>query len=148
MATQPTVLPKLYIGMDIHKKVGLYIFGQIYQITKQLQFLPAMTFFIITFKLIFRSMKCHWFYEAGCCGFTASRYFLNLGWNVLVVNPADVPRTDKQSHQKTDVLDCRNLAKQLPVRSFARNLYSGSKTRLFEKFRYGNEQKLLGNSAR
>ncbi|MBK6399620.1 MAG: hypothetical protein IPN61_02230 [Bacteroidetes bacterium] len=61
MATQPTVLPKLYIGMDIHKKVGLYIFGQIYQITKQLQFLPAMTFFIITFKLIFRSMKCHWF---------------------------------------------------------------------------------------
>jgi hypothetical protein len=28
-------------------------------------------------------------YEAGCCGFSAARYF-KLGWNVLVVNPSDV----------------------------------------------------------
>jgi hypothetical protein len=30
-------------------------------------------------------------YEAGCCGFSAARYF-KLGWNVLVVNPSDVKR--------------------------------------------------------
>jgi transposase len=38
---------------------------------------------------------------------------MNLGWNVLVVNPADVPKIDKQNYQKTDKIDCRNLAKQL-----------------------------------
>jgi hypothetical protein len=52
-------------------------------------------------------------YEAGCCGYAAARFFLNMGWEVLVVNPADVPRINKQTYQKTDKIDCRNLSKQL-----------------------------------
>jgi transposase len=36
-----------------------------------------------------------------------------MGWKVTVVNPADVPQMDKQNYQKTDKIDCRNLAKQL-----------------------------------
>jgi transposase len=52
-------------------------------------------------------------YEAGCCGFSAARYFLNLGWNVLVVNPADVKTGDKERYQKTDALDSKNLSNQL-----------------------------------
>lgn len=55
----------------------------------------------------------HVCYEACCCGFTAARYFLNLGWAVTVVNPADVPRMDKQNYQKTDKLDCRHLCRLL-----------------------------------
>ena len=38
---------------------------------------------------------------------------LSMGWQVKVVNPSDVPRSDKQQYQKTDKLDCRNLCKQL-----------------------------------
>jgi hypothetical protein len=41
----------------------------------------------------------------GCCGFCVARYFFNLGWNVLVVNPSDVKRGDKERYQKTDALD-------------------------------------------
>jgi transposase len=52
-------------------------------------------------------------YEAGCCGFSAGRYFLNLGWNVLVVNPADVKTGDKERYQKKDALDSKNLSNQL-----------------------------------
>jgi transposase len=52
-------------------------------------------------------------YEAGCCGFHAARYFLNLGWNVLVVNPSDVKKSDKDRYQKTDLLDSKNLSNQL-----------------------------------
>ena len=52
-------------------------------------------------------------YEAGCCGFTAARYFFNLGWNVLVVNPADVKTGDKERYQKNDALDSKNLSNQL-----------------------------------
>ncbi len=36
-----------------------------------------------------------------------------MGWTVKVVNPNDVPRSDKQLYQKTDKLDCRNLCRQL-----------------------------------
>ncbi len=52
-------------------------------------------------------------YEAGCCGFSVARYFLNLGWHVLVVNPADIKTGNKEKYQKTDALDARNLSNQL-----------------------------------
>jgi hypothetical protein len=41
-------------------------------------------------------------YEAGCCGFSAA-LFLNLGWNVLVVNPSDV-REEEMSAIKKQML--------------------------------------------
>jgi hypothetical protein len=52
-------------------------------------------------------------YEAGCSGFGAALYYLNLVWNVKVVKPAVVPTMNKQTNQKTDLIDCRNLSKQL-----------------------------------
>ena len=36
-----------------------------------------------------------------------------MGCTIKVVNPNDVPGSDKQSYQKTDKIDCRNLCKQL-----------------------------------
>jgi transposase len=61
----------------------------------------------------FPNHEVHLVYEAGCCGFSVARYFLNLGWNVLVVNPADVKTGDKERYQKTDALDSKNLSNQL-----------------------------------
>jgi transposase len=52
-------------------------------------------------------------YEAGCCGYWIARRLKQLNWKVIVVNPADVPRTNKQDWQKTDKIDCRNLSEQL-----------------------------------
>jgi transposase len=37
-------------------------------------------------------------YEAVGCGFHTARYFLNLGWEVLVVNLADIKRGDKERY--------------------------------------------------
>lgn len=113
MATQPTVLPKLYIGMDIHKKSWSVHLQTDISDHKTITIPSSNEVLYHYVQTNFPEHEVSLVYEAGCCGFTASRYFLNLGWTVLVVNPADVPRTDKQSHQKTDVLDCRNLAKQL-----------------------------------
>ncbi|MBP9197601.1 MAG: hypothetical protein KBF35_08035, partial [Saprospiraceae bacterium] len=113
MATQPTVIPKLYIGMDIHKKSWSVHLRTDISDHKTITIPSSNDILYHYVQTNFPEHEVSLVYEAGCCGFTASRYFLNLGWNVLVVNPADVPRTDKQSHQKTDVLDCRNLAKQL-----------------------------------
>jgi len=52
-------------------------------------------------------------YEAGCCGYWIARQLEQAKWSVMVVNPADVPRTSKHSWQKTDKIDCRNLSEQL-----------------------------------
>ncbi len=52
-------------------------------------------------------------YEASFCGFTSHRELLDLGINNIVVNPADIPTTDKERKQKEDARDSRKIAKQL-----------------------------------
>ena len=52
-------------------------------------------------------------YEVGCCGYWIARSLQQQGWEVKVVNPADVPRISKQDWQKTDKIDSRNLCKHL-----------------------------------
>ena len=42
--------------------------------------------------------------------------YRSIGWEVKVVNPADVPRNNKQDWQKTDKIDSRNLCKHLSDR--------------------------------
>lgn len=113
METQPTAIPKLYIGMDIHKKSWSVHLRTDISDHKTLT-IPSNGEVLYDYvQKHFNDHEVSLVYEAGCCGFSASRFFLNLGWNVLVVNPADVPRMDKQNYQKTDKIDCRNLAKQL-----------------------------------
>ncbi|CAN5214477.1 IS110 family transposase [soil metagenome] len=113
MKTQPTDLPKLYIGMDIHKKSWSVHLRTDISDHKTLTIPSDCDVLYDYVEKHFQGHEVSLTYEVGCCGFSASRRFMNLGWNVLVVNPADVPRLDKQNYQKTDKIDCRNLAKQL-----------------------------------
>jgi len=52
-------------------------------------------------------------YEAGFCGFWPQRRFTELGLNCIVVNPADVPSSNKEKVIKTDPADSRKLAREL-----------------------------------
>ncbi len=52
-------------------------------------------------------------YEAGFCGFWIHNQLQSLGINSLVVNPADIPTTDKEKKHKTDKVDSNKLAKHL-----------------------------------
>ena len=52
-------------------------------------------------------------YEASYCGFGIHRKLMELGINNIVVNPADVPTTDKEKRQKEDARDSRKLAMTL-----------------------------------
>ena len=105
--------PKLFIGLDIHKKswtVSIQtdlFFHKTYSMPSTAEDLYQYV------ERTFPNHEINLVYEAGCCGFTAARYFLNLGWNVLVVNPADVKTGDKERYQKTDSLDSKNLSNQL-----------------------------------
>lgn len=52
-------------------------------------------------------------YEAGFSGFWLHRELTKLGINSIVVNPADIPTTDKERKQKEDKRDSRKIAKTL-----------------------------------
>lgn len=52
-------------------------------------------------------------YEAGFCGFAPHRDLLKHGINNIVVNPADIPVTDKEKRQKDDARDSRKIVRSL-----------------------------------
>jgi transposase len=52
-------------------------------------------------------------YEAGKFGFWIHRQLTALGIECLVVNPADIPKTQKDKLQKTDANDSRNIGFRL-----------------------------------
>ena len=113
MPLQNADTAKLYIGIDIHKKS--------WSVSIRTDLFDHKTFSMPPdpaklFEYVERHFPSHEIaitYEAGCCGFSAARYFMSLGWETTIVNPADVPRIDKQNYQKTDKIDSRNLCKQL-----------------------------------
>ena len=59
----------------------------------------------------------HSAYEAGFCGFSAHRELQKLGINNIVVNPADIPTTDKEKKQKEDGRDSRKIVRSLYEKS-------------------------------
>jgi hypothetical protein len=114
MTTQLTASPKLYIGMDIthtflffigirecfafHKKSwSVHIRSDISD-HKTMTIPPKSDTLFNYVYSNFPEHEIHLTYESGCCGFEPARYFLNMGWNVTVVNPADVPTMHKQTH--------------------------------------------------
>lgn len=113
MTTQITATPKLFIGMDVHKKSWTVHFKTDLFDHKTVT-MPASTQSLIDYvekHLAGHEVICC--YEAGCCGYWIARSLQQQGWQVKVANPADIPRTDKQGWQKTDKIDSRHLSKQL-----------------------------------
>ncbi len=115
MATLLTAVPKLYIGIDIHKKSWSVHLRTDISDHKTLT-MPSQCDVLYNYvEQNFPDHEIHMTYEISGCGFGIGRYFLNLGWNVTVVNPGDIPRINKHKTQKTDKIDSRNLAKQLAM---------------------------------
>jgi transposase len=105
--------PKLFIGLDIHKKnwaidIRTDLFHhKFFSIEPKAKILEEYV------EKHFSGYEVNLCYEAGSCGFSTARYFSNLAWKVTVVNPSDIPTTDKHTYQKTDKLDAKNLSKCL-----------------------------------
>ena len=52
-------------------------------------------------------------YEAGFCGYWSHRRLMDLGIENIIVNPADVPTTQKETALKSDPVDSRKIARFL-----------------------------------
>jgi transposase len=103
----------LYVGIDVHKvrwQVAVYYDGLILSNTS----IEGTSEALIThLRKRYGDAQFHCVYESGPFGFTLCRSLWAAGMECIVVNPADVPGTDKEKRSKTDKVDARKLAMHL-----------------------------------
>jgi transposase len=103
----------IYAGIDTHKRnwvVSIYS-DELYHKTFHQPPKPDALYKYLTKH--FPNGTYYSVYEAGYCGFWIHERLQSLGINSIVVNPADVPVTDKEKKHKTDPIDSNKLARQL-----------------------------------
>lgn len=102
-----------YVGLDVHlNSWTVTILGQDYE-HKTYSCSPSVDVVATYLNRNFSGATFNVVYEAGFSGFNAQREFEKWGMNCIVIHPADVPNSQKQRQQKTDVHDSRSLAKYL-----------------------------------
>jgi transposase len=113
MITQITAVPKLYIGIDIHKRSWKVHCATDLFSGKSFSMPPNPEQLRAYVSKHFSDHQVSTAYEAGCCGYYAHRCFERYGWRSLVVNPADIHRKGKEKHTKTDKIDAQLIAREL-----------------------------------
>ncbi len=103
----------IYVGIDVHLKSWVITIMVEEVVHKTFSQDPDA-------KLLKRYLQNHYpegnyysVYEAGFSGFSIHRELIQIGINNIVVNPADIPTTDKERKQKEDKRDSRKLARSL-----------------------------------
>jgi transposase len=103
----------IYIGIDDHKKDWL-ISIVVDDIEHTRQRMPASPRILSNYvKRMFPGARYLSVYEAGYSGYWIHEELKRYGIENIIVNPADVPTTDKERRGKTDKRDCRKLARGL-----------------------------------
>jgi len=113
MNTQITAPPKLYIGIDIHKRSWKIHCSTDLFSGKSISTEPDPEILQKYVLKHFRDYEVSVAYEAGCCGYYAHRCFEGYGWRSLVVNPADIHRKGKEKYTKTDRIDAQLISREL-----------------------------------
>jgi len=113
MNTQIIATPKLYIGIDIHKRSWKVHCATDLFSGKSFSMPTDPNKLLAFVSKHFPDHEVSTAYEAGCCGYYAHRCFEDYGWQSLVVNPADIHRKGKEKHTKTDKIDAQLIAREL-----------------------------------
>ena len=103
----------IYVGIDTHKTqwtVTVMVEGNMYKTFSQPPKAEPLLGFL---NKNFPGGTYHSAYEAGFCGFWPHFSLSELGVNSIVVNPSDIPTTDKEKRQKEDFRDSRKIARSL-----------------------------------
>jgi transposase len=103
----------IYIGLDVHRKswsVSIYLEHFEHKTFTQP---PKVEVLVSYLKRHFPGAAYKAVYEAGYCGFWIHDNLRQKGVDCIVVNPADIPTTDKERTRKSDRIDCRKLARAL-----------------------------------
>jgi transposase len=117
MQTQITGLnfegQNVYVGIDVHLKSWTVSIFNEHLFHKTFTQPPEAKSLSEYLRRNFPKANYHSVYEAGFSGFVAHTRLQQMGINNIVVNPADVPTTQKEQLQKDDPTDSRKLARSL-----------------------------------
>ncbi len=101
----------IYVGLDVHKKSwSVCILTQQFE-HKTFTQPPDPSVLANYLNRNFPGATYHAVYEAGYSGFWIHDQLREKGIDCIVVNPADIPTTDKERAGKNDKVDCRKLAR-------------------------------------
>lgn len=103
----------IYVGIDVHKKDWKVTIMNSELSLKTLSFVPEAEKLGAYLTNHFPGATYYSAYEAGFSGFWLHKELTKLGINSIVVNPADIPTTDKERKQKEDLRDSRKIAHSL-----------------------------------
>ena len=111
----------IYIGLDTHLKswrTTIRVGDTFYKTFSQDPEASVLSNYL---ERNFPGGTYHSAYEASFSGFKAHRELTKLGIDNIVVNPADIPTTDKERKQKQDARDSRKIAEQLSASNLVTN---------------------------
>ncbi|MBE2290073.1 MAG: IS110 family transposase [Chitinophagaceae bacterium] len=104
---------RFYIGLDVHKKSwAVTIRSMGIEVARFVQ-RPSVSDLNAYLTKNFPGGQYLSAYEAGFCGTTTHELLCKQGISNIVIHAADIPATDKQKKNKTDVHDSRFLAERL-----------------------------------
>jgi transposase len=103
----------IYVGLDVHSKNWSVTIMSEHSIFKTFSQNPDCKQLRKYLDKNFPGATYYSAYEAGFCGFSVHRTLEQEGIHNIIVNPADVPTTDKDKKQKEDKRDSKKLAKGL-----------------------------------
>jgi transposase len=103
----------IFVGIDVHKKQWTVSIMTAYKEHKTFVQPPDPLALGKYLRKNFPDGDYYSTYEAGFCGFWIDEALKKEGIQNIVVNPADVPTSDKEKRQKYDHVDSRKLCKKL-----------------------------------
>ena len=103
----------VFVGLDVHKRSWIVAI-----MTEQADFKtftqpPDVKVLVSYLHRHFPNATYHCVYEAGYCGYWICEQLRAHGIECIVINPADVPTTNKEKKHKTNKVDARKLARSL-----------------------------------
>lgn len=110
------------MGLDVHKKSWSVTVRSLDKQVAHFTQPPSANSLVLTLKKKFPGGVFYSAYEAGFCGTSAHEQLCKLGITNIIVHAADIPSTDKQKKNKTDLHDSRSIAENLE-RNNLRGIY-------------------------
>ena len=104
---------KFFIGIDVHKKNWTVTIqsNQIQLNTFSMD--PSVEQLVDYMHRRYPGGDYYSVYEAGFCGYWINKQLNHYGIKSIIINPADVPTSNKEKLRKTDKIDSRKLAREL-----------------------------------
>ncbi len=101
---------KFYVGIDVHKKSWAVTVRSLHFVVDHFTQPPSTKALLNHLQRRFPGGELYSAYEAGFSGTGIHEELCKLGIKNMVVHPGDIPRTDKEKKNKTDIHDSRSIA--------------------------------------